>query len=126
VSQNDPVKPGRATGKKGPKSYSSDLELFKLLWLEYLRVLLRYTEEAKTLQEGETFEDSAKPLVQCVSDNTERVMEFLLAQHILIDETSHCETQIQLEKLADFEIRKELYETTKKVLDKFWEDSPSS
>jgi hypothetical protein len=48
------VKPGRLSQKdiRVEIKPQSDLEVFKLLWLEYLKLILHYTEEAKILEDN--------------------------------------------------------------------------
>jgi hypothetical protein len=82
-------------------------------------VLLRYAEGADKLRQKGKHMESVAPFVQTVTDNKQRVMDFLLTQNILIDGTN--KDQGHLEELVDFQVRKQIFGKTKTILGAFWE-----
>ena len=63
-------------------------EMFSFLWLNFLRVLLRYSEEAQSLSQDNQNSQSVLPLQQAIQENIQRVMEFLITQKLLLEEVS--------------------------------------
>jgi hypothetical protein len=86
------------------------------LWFNFLRILLHYAEKAQEMKNEGNFLESVKPLVQNVSDNTQRVMAFLLQLNILVDQDAPAD-------LPNLQQRKDLYKKTKEVLGTFWGSS---
>jgi len=65
---------------------TTTIELFKQIFYQYLKVLVTYADGADKLRKLGKNMDSVTPFVQSVTDNKQRMMDFLLAQNILIDE----------------------------------------
>jgi hypothetical protein len=81
-------------------------------------VLLKFAEGADKLKKTGKNLESVNPFEQSVTDNKQRVMDFLLTQNILIDETKDCS---HLTQLADYKTRASIYEKTKSILGAFWD-----
>jgi hypothetical protein len=62
--------------------------MFSFLWLNFLRVLLHYAEEATSLSQdqGKDNNQSVLPLSAAIEENIQRVMEFLITQKLLIEQ----------------------------------------
>lgn len=60
-----------------------NFQMWSLLWLNFIRVLLYYAEEATSLTNSGVCPSSAA-LNQSVLDNIQRTMEFLVSENILI------------------------------------------
>ena len=107
--------------KEQTQQHLSDTqEMFSFLWLNFLRVLLRYAEDATSLSQGQLHNQSVLPLQQAIQENIQRVMEFLLTQKLLIEEevgadASAIETQ-----------KHELYAKSKEVIGVFWQAEKKS
>ena len=87
--------------------------MFSFLWLNFLRVLLRYSEEAQGLSQDNQNSQSVLPLQQAIQENIQRVMEFLITQKLLLEEVSSDASQIESQK-------HELYTKSKEVIGAFW------
>ena len=70
-------------------------EMFSFLWLNFLRVLLLYAEEATSLGQGQQHNQSVLPLQQAIQENIQRVMEFLITQKLLVEEVSSDATLVE-------------------------------
>ena len=79
-------------------------------------VLLNYADAAASLLQEETEElPSVQLLQQSIQDNIQRVMEFLLAQRLLLQSSDD-----QGNSVAQAKVK--LYQKTKVALGLFWEE----
>ena len=78
----------QAETEPNAQQIADNQEMFSFLWLNFLRVLLRYSEEAQGLGQDHQNSQSVLPLQQAIQENIQRVMEFLIAQKLLLEELS--------------------------------------
>lgn len=93
--------------------------MFSLLWLNFIRVLLYYAEEATSMSQGGNAH-SPGTLQQSVHDNIQRTMDFFVSENILIRSDECDSPRSQANASLDVEKHK-LYMTTCEVIGQYWQ-----